>query len=116
MHNYSTPYAIRILKNLVPALKPGARVVINDYCLSTPGKENPWDERVVRRMDVVMLAVLNAQERTEREFRELFRAAGEGFVFKVCCFFFLYFFVFLPVNLGVWGLVLVDGYTVMWVC
>ncbi|EAQ89709.1 hypothetical protein CHGG_06328 [Chaetomium globosum CBS 148.51] len=82
MHNYSTPYAIRILKNLVPALKPGARVVINDYCLSTPGKENPWDERVVRRMDVVMLAVLNAQERTEREFRELFRAAGEGFVFK----------------------------------
>jgi hypothetical protein len=83
MHNYSTPYAVRILKNLVPALKPGARVVINDYCLSEPGKENPWDERVMRRMDVVMLAVLNAQERTEKEFRELFRAAGEGFVFKV---------------------------------
>lgn len=83
MHNYSTPYAVRILQNLIPALKPGARVVINDYCLSEPGKENPWDERVVRRMDVVMLAVLNAQERTEDEFRALFRAAGEGFVFKV---------------------------------
>lgn len=42
-----------------------------------------WDESVMRRMDMVMLTLLNAQERTEAEFRELFRAADEGFVFKV---------------------------------
>ncbi|AEO65259.1 uncharacterized protein THITE_2112095 [Thermothielavioides terrestris NRRL 8126] len=83
MHNYSTPYAVRILRNLVPALKPGARVIINDHCLREPGRENPWDERVMRRMDVVMLALLNAQERTEAEFRALFAAAADGFVFKV---------------------------------
>ncbi|KAK4237372.1 hypothetical protein C8A03DRAFT_34658 [Achaetomium macrosporum] len=82
IHNYSTPYAIRILKNLIPALKPGARIIINDHCLREPGQENPWDERVMRRMDVVMLALLNAQERTEAEFRELFAAADERFVFK----------------------------------
>jgi len=83
MHNYSTPYAVRIIKNLVPALKPGARVLINDHCLREPGAENAWDERVMRHMDLVMLTLLNAQERTEAEFRELFRAADEGFVFKV---------------------------------
>lgn len=83
MHNYSTPYAVKILKNLVPALKPGARIVINDHCLREPGQENPWDEKIMRRMDMVMLALLNAQERTEAEFRELFRMADEGFVFKV---------------------------------
>ncbi len=88
MHNYSTPYAIRILKNLVPALKPGARVLINDHCLREPGREDPWDERVMRRMDVVMLTLLNAQERTEEEFRALFAAAGDGFVFKVRTLFF----------------------------
>lgn len=82
MHNYSTPYAVKILKNLVPALKPGARIVINDHCLREPGQENPWDEKIMRRMDMVMLALLNAQERTEIEFRELFRTADEGFVFK----------------------------------
>ncbi|KAI7779646.1 hypothetical protein LA080_000670 [Diaporthe eres] len=82
MHNYSTPYAVKILKNLVPALKPGARIVINDHCLREPGQENPWDEKIMRRMDMVMLALLNAQERTEAEFRELFRMADEGFVFK----------------------------------
>ncbi|KAI3398080.1 hypothetical protein diail_9833 [Diaporthe ilicicola] len=82
MHNYSTPYAVKILKNLVPALKPGARIVINDHCLREPGQENPWDEKIMRRMDMIMLALLNAQERTEAEFRELFRMADDGFVFK----------------------------------
>lgn len=82
MHNYSTPYAVKILKNLVPALKPGARIIINDHCLREPGQENPWDEKIMRRMDMVMLALLNAQERTEAEFRELFRMADEGYVFK----------------------------------
>lgn len=82
LHNYSTPYAVKILKNLVPALKPGARVIINDHCLREPGVENHWDEKVMRSMDLLMLTLLNAQERTEKEFEELFRAADERFVFK----------------------------------
>ncbi|EOO01623.1 putative s-adenosyl-l-methionine-dependent methyltransferase protein [Phaeoacremonium minimum UCRPA7] len=82
IHNYSTPFAIKILKNLIPALKPGARIIINDHCLREPGAENPWDEKLIRRMDMVMLALLNAQERTEAEYRELFKAASDGFVFK----------------------------------
>ncbi|KAF9769549.1 hypothetical protein IL306_013026 [Fusarium sp. DS 682] len=83
LHNYSTPYAIKILKNLVPALKPGARVIINDHCLREPGAENHWDEKVMRSMDLLMLTLLNAQERTEKEFGELFKTADERFVFKV---------------------------------
>lgn len=82
MHNYSTPYAVDILRKLVPALKPGARVIINDHCLREPGQENPWDERIMRRMDMVMLALLNAQERTEAEFRALFAAADKGYEFR----------------------------------
>lgn len=83
MHNYSTPYAVKILQNLIPALKPGARIIINDHCLREPGQENPWDEKIMRRMDMVMLTLLNAQERTEAEFRELFRLADGRFVFRV---------------------------------
>ncbi|ROV97171.1 hypothetical protein VPNG_08825 [Cytospora leucostoma] len=82
MHNYSTPYAVKILQNLIPALKPGARIIINDHCLREPGQENPWDEKIMRRMDMVMLTLLNAQERTEAEFRDLFRLADERFVFQ----------------------------------
>ncbi|KAF4462214.1 O-methyltransferase [Fusarium albosuccineum] len=82
-HNYSTPYAIKIIQNLIPALKPGARILINDHCLREPGSENPWDEKIMRSMDILMLAILNAQERTENEFEELFKSADERFVFKV---------------------------------
>ncbi|KAF6825300.1 o-methyltransferase [Colletotrichum plurivorum] len=82
IHNYSTPYAVSILKNLVPAMKPGAKVVIKDHCLREAGEETPWDERIIRSMDMVMLAVLNAQERNEEEYRALFKAADERFVFK----------------------------------
>ncbi|KAM0439781.1 hypothetical protein ACHAPT_000876 [Fusarium lateritium] len=82
IHNYSTPYAVKILKSLIPALKPGARIVINDHCLREPGSENPWDEKVMRSMDLVMMAILNAQERSEKEFENLFKAADERFVFK----------------------------------
>ncbi len=82
-HNYSNQYAIKILKNLVPALKPGSRILINDHCLLEPGQDDPWDDRVMRRMDMVMLSLLNSQERTEAEFRALFKQASDGFVFKV---------------------------------
>lgn len=88
-HNFSGLYAIRILKNLVPALKAGARVVINDHCVRPPGSEHPWDEKIIRGMDMVMLVLLNAQERDEAAFRALFEAADPGFTFKVslaCCF------------------------------
>ncbi|KAI1654696.1 S-adenosyl-L-methionine-dependent methyltransferase [Daldinia decipiens] len=82
MHNYSTPYAVQILRNLIPALKPGARIIINDHCLREPGTENPWDERLIRSMDLVMMSLLNAQERGEEDFKQLFDMAGDGFVFK----------------------------------
>lgn len=82
IHNYSTPYAVQLIRNLVPALKPGARVVINDHCLRDYGVETPWDERLIRGMDMIMLTLLNAQEREEAEFRNLFSTADPGFKFK----------------------------------
>ncbi|RDA83747.1 hypothetical protein CP532_4991 [Ophiocordyceps camponoti-leonardi (nom. inval.)] len=84
LHNYSTPYAVKILKNLIPALKPGARVVINEHCLLAPGAaaEKPWDEKLIRGMDMIMMILFNAQERDADQFRELFRLADERFVFK----------------------------------
>jgi hypothetical protein len=83
MHNHSNLYAVKILRALIPALKPGARIVINDQCLPEAGSVNPWDEVMMRRIDIAMLVMLNAQERTEAQFRALFKEADEGFVFKV---------------------------------
>jgi hypothetical protein len=71
-----------MLRALIPALKRGARVLINDHVLPEPGQERAWDEKIMRTMDLVMLTLLNAQERTAGEFEELFRRADERFVFR----------------------------------
>jgi hypothetical protein len=83
-HNYSTPYAVQILKNLIPALKPGSRIIINDYCIREAGSETLWDDKLLRSLDMIMGALFNSQEREEWEFRELFKAADPRFRFEVC--------------------------------
>jgi hypothetical protein len=61
MHNYSHKYASRILQGLIPALKNGASILVNDYCLPADGKEvGMGEERTLRIMDLVMLTLLNA--------------------------------------------------------
>lgn len=43
-HNWSDKYCVKILRNLIPALKPGAKVVINDNVLPKPGVMSRWQE------------------------------------------------------------------------
>lgn len=62
-HNHSDKYAVKILQALTPALKKGAKVVINDNCFKGPGEENERDEKVNRSIDLCMLTMLNARER-----------------------------------------------------
>ncbi|KAI1429717.1 S-adenosyl-L-methionine-dependent methyltransferase [Xylaria sp. FL1777] len=81
-HNWSDKYAIKILKNLVPALKPGAKVIINDAILLEPGKMPKVMEARVRSFDVVMSSILNGKERELTEWIELFRKADERFKFE----------------------------------
>ncbi|RKF61752.1 O-methyltransferase gsfB [Erysiphe neolycopersici] len=87
-HNHSDRLAIPMLRNLIPALKRGARVLINDYCLLEPASTvtklpsvDPTEEKTLRSMDLAMLSLLNSQERDENEYRMLFKAADERFQF-----------------------------------
>ncbi|RKF60357.1 O-methyltransferase gsfB [Golovinomyces cichoracearum] len=88
LHNHSDRFAIPMLRNLIPALKNGARVLINDNCLPGPSKitTNPSlvdvaEEKKLRSMDLSMLSLLNSQERDEDGFRHLFKAADNRFRF-----------------------------------
>lgn len=47
-HNWSDSHAIRILKSLIPSLKPGLKLVVNDYVLPEPGTMSLTKERAVR--------------------------------------------------------------------
>ncbi|KAI1771117.1 S-adenosyl-L-methionine-dependent methyltransferase [Hypoxylon cercidicola] len=78
-HNWADKYCIKILQNLVPAMKSGARVVIHERIL--PGLESlsTADARRAINLDVGMLQLLNAQQREMHEWPELFRRADPRF-------------------------------------
>jgi hypothetical protein len=47
-HNFSDKYSIFILRNLIPALKKGTRVVLSEFCLPQPGALHAEQERTMR--------------------------------------------------------------------
>ena len=48
LHNWSDKYAIRILQALVPALEPGARVLVHELVLPEPNTSSMAEERRMR--------------------------------------------------------------------
>ena len=79
IHDWPHQEAIAILRGLVPALKPGARVIISEYVVPPPEElNNPdrlLDAKLIREMDLQMMAVFNSKERTQDEFAALFAEA-----------------------------------------
>ncbi len=47
-HNWPDAYAVKILRQLVPVLRPGVRVVVNDHLLPEPNTASLTTEREVR--------------------------------------------------------------------
>ncbi|OTA98968.1 hypothetical protein M426DRAFT_68726 [Hypoxylon sp. CI-4A] len=82
LHNWSDKYCLLILRAIVPALKHGARILINEICLPTPGSVPAHLEYDMRSHDLGMRALFNAQERDLQEWKDLLAAADRRFVFK----------------------------------
>ncbi|KAI1748151.1 S-adenosyl-L-methionine-dependent methyltransferase [Xylaria castorea] len=96
IHDWPRKEAIDILRALTPALKPGARVLVSEFVVPDHLGDDLLEAKMVRGMDLEMMAVLNAKERTKDEIVELFTAADSRFRFnaahqapedrKVCIF------------------------------
>ncbi|KAI8630531.1 hypothetical protein F5Y19DRAFT_474315 [Xylariaceae sp. FL1651] len=78
-HNWVDKHCIKILRNLVPALKLGAKIIIDERIL--PGLEELDNADAMRaiNLDIGMQQVVNAQQRELREWPELFRSADPRF-------------------------------------
>lgn len=95
LHDWSDHLCVQILLHLVPALKPGARIVVCETVLpemAKPGYEQEllrWVSLTAlgleilkqdnRNSDLGMLMCLNGCERTESDWRKLFASADERF-------------------------------------
>ena len=77
LHDWPDSHAILILKALIPALKAGNRILVSDSVIPPPGVLHPQDEKLVRYLDMQMMVLHNARERTEEDFANLFQQADK---------------------------------------
>lgn len=47
-HNWSDKYCTLIIKALIPALRPGAKIILNETCMPEPGAIAHWREKYLR--------------------------------------------------------------------
>ncbi|CAD6592867.1 MAG: hypothetical protein ASARMPREDX12_006536 [Alectoria sarmentosa] len=79
LHDWPNKYCIRILRNLIPALKDGSTILVNETVLPPVGAVNMALEKLGRMVDMQMLTCLNSRERTAQDYEELFTAADTRF-------------------------------------
>jgi hypothetical protein len=76
LHDWDDEHGVKILENLIPALVPGySRVLLNEIVLS---EEHPT--LAATSMDMMMLAHLGVQERTEAHWKAIIEKAGLTFL------------------------------------
>jgi hypothetical protein len=79
LHDWTDKDCRRILSALIPALKPGARIIINDSVLPGVGAVSPAKESVMRHSDLMMWRCFNARERDEDDWRSVVEGADKRF-------------------------------------
>ncbi|KAL3455582.1 S-adenosyl-L-methionine-dependent methyltransferase [Aspergillus heterothallicus] len=71
LHNWADKYSVQILRNLIPALKAGSRVIIYEFLLPDDS-QTEWTKKQWRNLDMIELLGWNSLERTETDWKSLF--------------------------------------------
>lgn len=90
LHDWPDEYAARILANLVPAMRPGTRVVLCEGVFPASrggggGGDKGWQslplpsQRALSSMDLQMLVLFNSKQRTVDDWRQLVSTADARF-------------------------------------
>ncbi|KAI3393977.1 hypothetical protein diail_3338 [Diaporthe ilicicola] len=78
--NWGDKYAVNALKAQIPALRPRAKILIQDVCMPEQDSIPLWRERIQRSVDMSLKNFFNGRERYLDEWKALLAAADERFV------------------------------------
>ncbi|KAI1335233.1 S-adenosyl-L-methionine-dependent methyltransferase [Xylariaceae sp. FL0016] len=81
-HDWGDDHALQILRNQIPALRPGARILINERCLGIPGPRNHVISQFAMASDIMMQLAGNAKERSAADWTALLAEADTRFQIK----------------------------------
>jgi hypothetical protein len=70
LHDWDDPTCVRILRNCVAAMRSGGRILVFDAVL--PAGDTPHQAKA---LDLLMMTLMPGHERTEEQFRDVFRSA-----------------------------------------
>ncbi|KAI0376103.1 putative O-methyltransferase [Hypomontagnella monticulosa] len=79
LHDWPDHYVIQILRAQIPALRKGARILVNESVSPPPGVLPLTLERTIRFIDLLMLTMNNSRLRTVAEWQGLFTTADSRF-------------------------------------
>lgn len=78
LHDWPDKYCIRVIENIVPVLKKGAKIVLQEHVLEEHGTLGLLAEMQVRSMDAIMMSLFNSRERWVADWQDVFARAGKG--------------------------------------
>ncbi|KUJ07170.1 O-methyltransferase-like protein [Mollisia scopiformis] len=81
LHNWPDHYCVKILQKLIPALRHGARIIVNDGVVPELGTLDLLGEKNIRAYDMLMMTLFNARERELEDWITLFTQADKRFKF-----------------------------------
>ncbi|TVY55663.1 O-methyltransferase gsfB, partial [Lachnellula suecica] len=79
-HNWSDEYCVKLLRSVASAMRKHSKLMLYEYVLAE-GPELKVSQKFGRNLDMVMMACWNACERTESQWKKLFKSADERFSF-----------------------------------
>ena len=71
LHDWDDVSAVRILRNVAEAARPGARLVLLEGVMPDGDEPHP-----MKMMDLTMMAMVGGRERTDAEWRRLLAEGG----------------------------------------
>lgn len=81
-HDWSDSFNAGILRNLIPAMKKGSRVIVMDAVLPEAGEVPNMSLKRHTVVDLLMMLAANAKERKKQDWVDIFKMADERFVVK----------------------------------
>ena len=78
LHDWSDAKAGEIIRNTVPSMKSGSRLVVSEYILYQAGEDDSSPAKMARLADMQMMVLHNAKERSLGDWKGLLDGASGG--------------------------------------
>lgn len=82
LHDWPDDSAVKILQNITPALKSGAKILIMDQVVPAPGQLPRMEEKTARTVDLVVMSHFNGKQRGIEDWEKIFKKTNEKLKIK----------------------------------